>query len=188
MQLAQFKGVSRVSKAIRLLTRSEYSHTALLFDDAAWRTAQAMGKAGWEPKNLKFMRPGSVVEAWHNPSAVANSPDISTLHSPGTPVDIFRLNEPFAFAGEEALIRYLDSIIGIPYAFRDVLRFTVLSRLLSGEARRGESGRLFCSEAAFIAFDKGSRTLLARIEAWKVYPGMIPLSPLLVLDRTTVTG
>ena len=66
IKIIAYKGRSLTSKAIKLLTRSEYSHVAFMFDD------------------------GSVVEAWDN-HGLRKVSSISEQHSPNTEVDVFIL-------------------------------------------------------------------------------------------------
>jgi len=94
--LAQYKGTSWISKAIRWQTRSPYSHSALMFGV------------------------GTVYEAWQK-GGVSQVKSLGTNHTPGTIVDLFEFDCAGHAKNEMAL--FLLAHIGDPYDFSSVLRF-----------------------------------------------------------------
>lgn len=70
---------------------------------------------------------------------------------------------------------FLRDQIGKPYDYGMVARF--ISRR---QASRSESGKWFCSELAFAAFQQAGIDLLKRIEPWAVSPALLSQSPLLL--------
>jgi hypothetical protein len=164
-----------LSRAIRFFTRSQYSHSAFLFDDAAFLAASRVAnRRGLH--NLIYTGPGSVVEMWTE--GIRGEPSISTAHTPGTQVDIYALKEPLSAIMEEKLIEQLDQDLGqhIKYAYLDIVRF------LTREPHPGPVKRLFCSELVYSRLANVGVELLSRTDAWKVPPDWIARSPLLKLD------
>ena len=102
MRIALYKGTSFVSRAIRLITRSPYSHAAFLLDD------------------------DSVIEAWEG--GVKYSPSISTLHKDRTQVDVFGFYPPLSPEENRALHLAAISYVGRPYDYKSVLRFVTKIR------------------------------------------------------------
>lgn len=103
MKFACYKGTSRISKVIRFITRSEYSHVAVI------------------------LRDGRVVEAWDG-KGVRIVNDISDRHTPGTEVDIFRFASPLTPEEYEAAERFLLREIGQSYDWKGVFRFVTRKR------------------------------------------------------------
>jgi len=165
MQIALYKGRSGVSQVIRWFTRSPYSHAALLFDEGAI-------VAG------KTLRAGTVIEAWDG--GVKCSPSLSTLHTRGTVVDVFRFAPALAREEHCALAREAVRLIGTPYDWLDVLRFVT---------RRSGSpqGRVFCSELVVLCCERVRRPLFLRTEAWRVPPDWLSRTLGLEFDHTEVT-
>jgi len=78
IRIAQYKGKGIGSKAIKLLTWGQYSHTAIMLEDDL------------------------IVEAWEGSNSVRIINSISDGHKPGTPVDIYYID---VSAKQEGLIR-----------------------------------------------------------------------------------
>lgn len=98
-RIALFKGTDPIGRLIRLQTRSQYSHAAILRSD------------------------DSVVEATGKPlpfGDVAHVESISSQHPKGIAVDIFAVDAPFEV---EKADRWLENTLGMGYDFRSVLRF-----------------------------------------------------------------
>jgi len=95
MKVLLYKGTSWISKAIRLQTRSQYSHAAIQLDD------------------------GSVIEAWQT-GGVRQIPDAMTGHAPDTVIDVFLVNTEYTPSVVEA---FLTSQVGKDYDFTSVMRF-----------------------------------------------------------------
>jgi hypothetical protein len=95
--IALYRGVSPISKAIRIFTRSDYSHAAWICND------------------------GTCIEAWH-PGGVRHRPDPYAGHTPGTLVDYFgiaELNQNQA----RRIEWFLKDKLGAGYDLGGVLRF-----------------------------------------------------------------
>lgn len=120
---------------------------------------------------------GSEYEAW--PPKFQHVKKWGSNHTKGTVVDIFETKIPLTEEEKMALRVWLESQIGKPYDWRGVFRF--LSR-----TNRGDEGELFCSEATHLGFSIINIFLQERIISYKVYPGMITISPLLRFKETVV--
>lgn len=178
MELALYQGIGPISRAIRFITRSKYSHAAFRFDAHATQIASRM--SGQCPFSKMFLfGEGCVVEAWQG--GVRNSANVSQLHHARTKVDIFSLINPLNDEEESILLRELDTQIGDPYSYWNVFRFIT--------KRPGNlDGSWFCSELCFEDFMKCGRRLLERTEAWEVPPGWLDKSPLLKFEKTLITN
>lgn len=97
MKFACYKGTSWISKAIRWITRSEYSHVAVILRDT------------------------SVIEAWD--SGVRIVRNLSEQHSPGTIVDVYSFMTPLTAEQCKAAEDFLRDQIGKHYDWKSVLRF-----------------------------------------------------------------
>lgn len=153
-RIALYRGTSFESRVIRWVTRSVYSHAAFLLAD------------------------GSVIEAWAN--GVQHSPNISSLHSPGTRVDVFRFTDPLDAQKGAGLVELLMTDIGRPYDYKDVFRFIT--------RRAGNpNGRVFCSELVAQRCKDVGRPLFRDTEPWRVPPDWIARTIALAPDGTLVT-
>lgn len=114
---------------------------------------------------------GDVYEAWGK--GVVRAGNLLANHTNGTPIEVFTV------AGEtherRCLIRYaMAGELGKPYDFRGVLGF------VSRRAQAQSQDRWFCSELVFHAYRQAGIDLLSRIPAFKVTPGLLSYSPMLV--------
>jgi len=91
-----------MSRVIRWLTRSDYSHVAVVLND------------------------GRVVEAWDSGVRIVDS--LSDQHTPGTTVDLFEFDPPLTQGQEAAGERYLLGRIGKRYDWTGVFRFVTRRR------------------------------------------------------------
>jgi len=173
VKVALYKGKSAVSLAIRFLTRGQYSHAALLFDAQASLAASQAFSAGALDPRYRNWHEGAAVEAWSG--GVRNPPSFGTLHTPGTPVDVFRFSEPLSPEEESRFVAEAGKLVGAPYDYRDVLRF--VSRL-PGKV----DGRWFCSMAAAYVCAKAGRPLFRRTQPWEVPPHWLARSLALEFD------
>lgn len=151
--IALYKGKSWLSRAIQWQTRSPYSHAAWLLKD------------------------GSVIEAWQH-GGVAHNSSLSSVHTPGTTVDIY-------FVGglaDDLSEAWLRGQIGTAYDWHSVFRF--LSRRNEDAADRA---KWFCSELVYCALLAGGVKALANTEPWEVSPGLLARSPLLEYIGTMTT-
>lgn len=102
MLVACYQGRSAMSRVIRWLTRSDYSHVAVVLND------------------------GRVVEAWSGGVRIVDS--LSDQHTPGTTVDLFEFDPPLTQGQEGAGERYLLGRIGKRYDWTGVFRFVTRRR------------------------------------------------------------
>lgn len=179
MQIGLYKGKSGISLAIRWITRSPYSHAAFVFDIASAARADAMLAVGAYFRRLRHYNQGAVIEAWKG--GVKNSPSVSTLHTKGTPVDIFKFSIPLNNLEEDSLISRLDGEIGLPYDYRDVLRFITRIPGKPGHHR-------FCSLLVSRLCKEIRRELFKRTEDWEVPPGWIQRSLSLDFHHSAITN
>ena len=177
--LAQYRGVSWLSRVIRWLTYSEYSHTAVLFTEDM--EVESTG-------SVHMLRAGNVIEAW-SPGGVLLSDTLSSRHTPGTQVDLFKFKTPLRPEQEHRIAAFLVGHLGKKYDYWNVLRFVPLVRAIIARPAPSTWTRshVFCSELGLEAFAWGARPLLERCKAWEVPPRDPPRSPLLMLDSTMIT-
>jgi uncharacterized protein YycO len=120
----------------------------------------------------------SVVEAWI-PDGVRYSTHFCKGHTPGTVIELFDFIEPLTEAEHSQIAGFLMGQRGRRYDYLGVLKF--LSR-----RRATEDDSWFCSELVFAACLSAGRRLLSGVEPWRVYPGMLAMSPLLKkVDQVT---
>lgn len=179
MRIGLYQGVSLVSRMIRFITRSHYSHAAFVFDLPAYHAASRMYQAGERFPKLHFWNLGAVVEAWSG--GVHNSVSVSSLHTSGTRVDLFEPVLGLSDAAEEALVKFCAGIVGDPYSYWNVVRF--LTR------RPGRvDGSWFCSEAVFCGFQvHAGLALLNHKHAWEVPPDWLQMPASLRKVETVYT-
>jgi len=155
IRLAFYKGSSLVSRLIRLQTRGEYSHVGVLTEE------------------------GHVIEAWHLGGVRFNA-HIGMVHTPYTPVDIYRV--PGLTRGQNSeILMWLKQQCGKGYDYRSVARF--ISRRAQAPEDRD---RWFCSELVMAAFNHADFPLLSCPD-WKVSPEILSWSPRLQIEKSTVT-
>ena len=99
MKILGYRGISIVSRAIKIQTRSEYSHIGIWLDD------------------------GSVIEAWAKgffKGSVRQIDNPFDGHSRGTEIDVFNITKDYR---EELVEEFLVNQIGKKYDYSSVLRF-----------------------------------------------------------------
>ncbi len=148
MKVLAYQGRGWVSKSIQWQTRSPWSHVGILLDN------------------------NRVVEAWHR-GGVCLHDHIGSVHSPGTKVSVFSIEQEF---NEAQVEDWLLEQIGKDYDFRSVARF--VSRRTAPA-----NDRWFCSELVHAALP----FLLERIKSARVSPRDIVMSPLLKLEQVRTT-
>ena len=151
IKILQFQGKSLISRLIRWQTRSVYSHSALLTSD------------------------NTVIEAWHK-GGVQEVDSISTLHTPGTKVDVFKFTWK---VDEVAVEEFARKQVGCSYDFLAILRF--LSR-----RSYTKNKKWFCSEL-IAAATKHAGYPLIRLPSYEVSPRDIAGSAKLRYVETIVT-
>lgn len=137
-----------------------------------FRTWSAYSHAAWVCED------GEVIQAWRH--GVTLTPDLAHGHTPGTPVDLFDI--ALTVNQRYEVEAFLRSQVGKPYDLRGALRF-ISRRQNAGDEQAG----WFCSELIHAAFISAGIELLARIESWKVDPGLLSISPLLTYRASIVT-
>lgn len=170
IQVLGYKGTSKLSLAIRLLTYSEYSHIALQFTE----------ELEVEFRNKIVIIPaGTVFEAWAG--GVRMAATASENHKERTRVDAFQLIQPLSRLKEKQVARFLLGNVGKAYDYLNVIRFLPIVRLIVPRPASMFHNRnhVFCSELALEAFATVNRPLLVRCNNWEVPPRDPPRSPLL---------
>lgn len=149
--VALYQGVSGISKSIRWITRSDYSHAAVV---------NALT--------------GETYEAWHNPGHFRKTAHPTVGHAPGTVIHFFapvQMRRDVALDVMEQCEEWAAK--EVRYDFRNVLRFVTRT------PRKGEpSDRLFCSEAVALAFAAAGYPLQIA-DASLIAPGHLAWSPVL---------
>ncbi len=118
------------------------------------------------------MDDGRVAEAWHVGGFQIN-PNPWTVHSAGTDIDVYGI---YAHYSHDWVERWLLEQEGKGYDFRAILRF--LTR-----RDHPDNKKLFCSEAAILAFRAGGLELLSG-PAGHISPRDVALSPHLRYEET----
>lgn len=174
IQIANYQGIGWVSRAIKLLTYSQYSHTAALFADDM--EVVVNGKT-------HYIASGTVIEAWKGGVRVASS--IAENHVPRTKVDIFALKSPLTGEQEQRVARCLIEHIGTKYSYWNVLRFVPIVRIFMLDPPPFAYTRthVFCSELVLESFARAPVLLLERCKFFEVPPRDPPRSPLLRFVR-----
>lgn len=175
---AAYRGKSLVSDGIKLITYSQYSHTAALFDEDM--EVEIAGQ-------IHFIAAGSVIEAWKG--GVKHSTSLSERHERGTAVDLFSLKEKLHPDQLAKIAAYLMRHVGVGYAYSNVARFVPIVRLFMPdppsmfEARK----KVYCTQLFLEAFNAGGVYPLERCKTWEVPPRDPPRSPLFKFIRTVYT-
>jgi hypothetical protein len=81
-----------------------------------------------------------------------------------------------------AIVDFLANQIGKGYDYTMVIRF-----LTRQQESRKSSGKWFCSELVFAAFEKAGITLLNNVEPWEVSPALLSITTEMVLVEQ-ITG
>lgn len=146
--IAQYQGIGPLSRGIRLFTRSQWSHTAIVI----WPSVPYMDKF-------------QLFEAWGFNGVVrvngyALPTVLSANHHPGTLVDIFTM-EVIRRDGQR-MLEFLNSQVGKKYDWSLIVKFLIRKPAT-------ENGRWICSELAGEAF-KTAGSPLQRMHPWKMAP------------------
>ena len=174
MMLANYRGIGWVSRAIKLLTYSIYSHSAVLFNDDMEVVVDG---------ETHYIAAGTVIEAWKGGVRIASS--ISENHESGTKVDIFAFKSPLTGDQEQLVAKCLIQHVGTKYAYWNVLRFVPIVRIFMWDPPHFQYNRthVFCSELVLEAFACASVMLLERCKFFEIPPRDPPRSPLLRFVR-----
>lgn len=143
LELCYYHGKSAISRAIECFTWGDISHVA-----------------------IRDPNENCVWEAWQE-GGVSKVPSISTNHTRGTLVDIYRVDvTPQQYKN---IVLFLDAQVGKKYDYRGVASF-ILRRNV------GKAGAWFCSELALAAFQQAGVCLL-RCPPFKASPTVLSYSP-----------
>lgn len=138
-----------------------------------WRTWSKYSHASW------ILDSGEVIEAWWG--GVRLKPCIDSDHTDRTQIDLFRIN--LTRRQREGVEEFLMAQVGKKYDFRSIAKF--VSRRAEVAA---DQDKWFCSELVFAALASVNRAPLARVPAFKVSPGLLAVSPMLIAAGQMVTG
>ena len=140
-------------------------------------TSWVISKKTWSDitHTSAFVNDEVVIEAW---GGGVTKRTWREGHTPGTRIRIMRVE--CTREQEEKFYAFLESQIGKKYDFAGILGFGLSANLQYKD-------RWFCSELVFAAAQYAGIELLKRIEAHKVYPGLLDVSPLLKLQETRFT-
>ena len=157
MRILGYKGTSLTSHAIKLQTRSKYSHIGVQLAD------------------------GSVIEAWAEgffKGSVRRIKNPFIKHADNTLIDVYNLHSDVIgdFDAEHAE-DYLIRQIGQKYDYSSVIRFVTRKRQTT------DNDKKFCSELAELAFIEGGVRLLNGNPS-EHSPRDTLLSPYLVFQET----
>ena len=144
VKVAQYKGTSWVSRAIKFATRGKYSHTAIILPD------------------------GRIVEAWQGVNMVRVISSLSEGHTPGTLVDIYSTN--FTESEQTKFIEFIEEQVGKPYSKWGL----VASYFNKSEYNKYEGKRWFCSQVFVAACHAASRFYWGTdTKPWQIPPTMV---------------
>lgn len=171
LYVAAYKGQRVIpSQCIRKLTWRDESHVSLI--DPVTGTEYEAWASGGEKKRILF---------WQFDQGAVLKTRFGQNHMDGTPVTLYEVE---VTAEQKAkVIEFLEAQLGKPYDWKGVFRF--ISRPAGKDPMWQEEW--FCSELVFAAFAYAGIYLLLRIEAWKVFPGLVVNSPVLKEAAKTLT-
>ena len=164
IRIALYQGVSPASKLIRWQTWSKWSHVAAI------------------------LRDGTVIEALYKDSSekwfpwlkgkVVHVDNLGVNHTPGTVVDIFRVE----CTEEQADVfeSYLKSQIGVGYGYWSLARFVTRTGIIKGK-------KMFCSKLIGTAANECGKPVQLRFSPSKMAPVHIGISPILIPEMTIMT-
>lgn len=176
MKLLLYKGLGVISKAIRLQTRSEYSHAAAMLDKDIVVDGVQYGR-------------GTIWEAWHvgGPKRASNlwmgGGQVRRLSNPWidhdlkTEIEVYTIDPPL---NDAVAIRYLESQVGKEYDFRNVVRFMT-------RKAASDNDKLFCSEY-FSTMSTKAGTKLLNLAPAQTAPCHLKWSPFAYYERTMRNG
>lgn len=108
IRVAQYKGTSLVSRAIKFVTWGKYSHTAIMLDN------------------------DYIIEAWQGSNCVRVIGSLSEGHKPGTPVDIYSVR--MGSDQERKFREFVEGQVGKKYDFWGIAGFLRRKDLQRGES------------------------------------------------------
>jgi uncharacterized protein YycO len=146
--------------------------TALVSRLIRWQTRSEYSHAGIVLPDQSFIeaREGKGVRQF--PRLTAN---------PGETIDLFEVD--VTETQSEDITWFLIQQLGKPYDWTMVARF-----ITRRDETRASSGKWFCSELVFAAFQQAGVDLLRGTEPWEVSPGLLARSTLLRRARLNITN
>ena len=159
--IALYQGTSFISRIIRFVSWSQYSH------------------ASWINIDKTTFKPTWEIEAWTK-GGVQKVEKWGSNHTKGTRIDLFDFNAPLPAAEEATLVSFLEAEIGCGYDYRGVVSFVLH---FMGESE----GKWFCAELISAACHWIKRELL-RVPDFKIDPGDIPKATVLHQCGTIYVG
>jgi len=184
--VAAYHGRSLLSRKIQYVTNSPISHVSMIqLPDAVWHPADGVRV------NVLYgvLDTCPVWEAWavlnpfsSAPSGVLRRTGIDEGHTPGTMIELFRIDAPVHIP-ETELVRDLDRIVaaGTKYDYQGLMRYKF-------RIDRDNANRMFCSELLHRVLSRRGIYLIQRREPHKAAPGDLYISPLLKPLWTVTTG
>ena len=175
--VAAYHGTSLLSRKIRFETNSPISHVAIVqLPDCVWSPADGVRV------NVLYRALDTcpVWEAWGvlNPfsrekSGVLKRTGIDEGHTPGTKIELFRIEAPVRIP-EAEIVRDLDAIVaaGTKYDYVGLLRYKF-------RIDRDNASRMVCSELVHSVLSRRGIYLIQRRKPHKTAPGDLYISPLL---------
>lgn len=172
---AAYHGISLLSRKIQHETNSPISHFSLVvLPDSVWDPADGVRV------NILYRALDTcpVYEAWgvlnpfsRQPSGVLCRQGIDEGHTPGTKIELFRINVP-VHVPEAEIIRDLDRIVadGTGYDYVGLARYKL-------RINRDNARRMFCSELVHHVLSHRGVYLIQRREPHKTAPGDLYISP-----------
>jgi len=124
-------------------------------------------------------RTGEVIEAWQW-GGVQIRGNYHEGHKPGTIIELYEVIG-ITPAQQRKVWEFLRGEVGKDYDFAGCYGFI-------RRADRQNPDKWFCSELEFTAYREAKVELLARVEAHKVYPGLLVMSPRLKYVGYLVVG
>lgn len=163
-----YRGRGFISSAIRWQTRSQFSHTSLLFADRTISSIDQFFSVGSVAGKIQIKSSGhEIIESWQGAGVQATKLGgtegirFYRIHSSAVDADFWQRAHEFC-----------SLKINMRYDYRSVFQFVTRSRPAANDA-------WFCSELVFAALRHAGLDLLARIDPHEVSPGMLALSPYL---------
>lgn len=140
-------------------------------------TSWVISKKTWSDitHTSAFVNDSEVIEAWGGGVVRRNWRE---GHTKGTRIRIMRVE--CTKEQEEKFYAFLSAQLGKKYDFAGIMGFGL-------SANMANKDKWFCSELIFASAKYAEIELLARIEPYKVSPGLLDVSPQMKLQETRLT-
>ena len=174
--IGAYHGISTVSKLIEDYTWSEISHIAWHEGDLPRVERLIPGLLATLGRSVQDGRGPIVHEAWGG--GVNWKSNVGQDHEAGTVVDLYAVS--LDDVQHDDLLLWLNGQVGMPFDFEAIAGFVLRKDLHS-------VGKWFCSALDFAGLQAVGIKLFDRIPAYKVSPGSLITSPLLIPVGSIVT-